>query len=125
MRSENISANQASLPQGISLKAKLAWQYFFENNAGWIAVKSDDGPWIVMDEAFDLNTGMVFTDQDSFVDWLEITAEEHLKDDPIEFLKSFVSVPDIIDEYVPETILTRIEAVDGSISAGDTEEQCY
>ena len=122
MRSENISANQASLPQGISLKAKLAWQYFFENNAGWIAVTTDDGSWIVMDEAFDLNASMVFPDQDSFVEWLETTAEEHLKDDPIEFLKSFVSVPDIIDESVAETILKRIEAVDGPMSVDETEE---
>ena len=122
MRSENISANQASLPQGISLKAKLAWQYFFENNAGWIAVTTDDGSWIVMDEAFDLNTSMVFPDQDSFVEWLETTAEEHLKDDPIEFLKSFVSVPDIIDESVTETILKRIEVVDGTVQAGEAEE---
>ena len=57
---EYISANQASCPEDISLKAKLAWKYFFENNAGWIAVKTDDGPWIVMDEGFDLNTSMVF-----------------------------------------------------------------
>ena len=122
MRREYISANQASRPEDISLKARLAWKYFFENNAGWIAVKTDDGPWIVMDEGFDLNTSMVFPEQDSFVEWLEITAEEHLKDDPIEFLKSFVSVPDIIDESVTETILKRIEVVDGTVQAGEAEE---
>ena len=122
MRRENISANPASRPVDILLKAKLAWQYFFENNAGWIAVTTDDGSWIVMDEAFDLNTSMVFPDQDSFVEWLETTAEEHLKDDPIEFLKSFVSVPDIIDESVTETILKRIEVVDGTVQAGEAEE---
>ena len=122
MRRENISANPASRPVDILLKAKLAWQYFFENNAGWIAVTTDDGSWIVMDEAFDLNTSMVFPDQDSFVEWLETTAEEHLKDDPVEFLKSFVSVPDIIDESVAETILKRIEVVDGTVQAGEAEE---
>ena len=122
MTRENISANPARRPDDIPLKAKLAWKYFFENNAGWIAVKTDDGPWIVMDEGLDLNTGLVFPDKDSFVEWLETTAEEHLKDDPIEFLKSFVSVPDIIDESVAETILKRIEGVDSPISVGEIEE---
>ena len=112
MRSENINADIAGRPENLSVKAKLAWQYFFEGFGGWIAVKTDDGRWIVMDEGFNLNKSIVFPDEDSFVQWLEVSAEDHLIIDTVDFLKCFVSVPDIIDESVSEAILKRIESVD-------------
>lgn len=82
--------SEASQPDGMSLKAQLAWDYFFEN--GWAVTRTEDGAYIVTDEACDLSTAGIYPDEESLITWLEEATEENLKDDPEDYLRTFVSI---------------------------------
>ena len=88
-------------PPVMSLKARLSWEYFFGFSCGgWAAVHTQDGCWIVTDEACDLATASVYPDDDSFIDWLESVADDHLGDDRVEFLQSFCRLPELVNDCV-------------------------
>lgn len=69
-----FTATMASMPENMSLKARLSWKYFFDG--GWAVVKAGDC-YICCDEALELATATVFPDEDSFISWLEAVATEH------------------------------------------------
>lgn len=102
-----FTATQAAPPNNLSLKARLAWKYFFE--AGWAIVHTADAPYIVTDESLDLTTATIFPEEDSFVCWLETVCREHLNDDPVGFLACFVSVPELVTESVAREIMKTLE----------------
>ena len=102
-----FTAMMATPPPNLSLKARLAWKYFFE--AGWAVVHTGDGSYIVTDESLDLTTATVFPDEDAFVSWLEAVCSEHFNDDPVGFLRGFVRVPELITEPVAAVIKLVIE----------------
>lgn len=102
-----FTATQAAPPPNLSLKARLAWKYFFE--AGWAVVKTQDGAIICTDEGCDLTTATVFPDEESFVMWLEATASSHLNDDPVGFLRGFVSVQELVTESVAREIMKALD----------------
>lgn len=102
-----FTGTQAAPPSNLSLKAKLAWKYFFE--AGWAVVKTQDGAIICTDESLDLTTATVFPDEDSMVGWLETVCSEHLNDEPVGFLTCFCSVPELVTESVAREIMKALE----------------
>lgn len=108
MSRENISftASPASKPENLTLKASLGWHYFFEN--GWAVVKTADGAYIVADEAMELSSATVFPDEEELLSWLESVVDDHLSDDPISFLRSFVTVDGLIDEFIAEAMVLKI-----------------
>lgn len=87
----------AAMPDGMSLKARLSWHYFF--NGGWAVVKAGDC-YICTDEGMDLTTATVFPDEDALVEWLEAVTTEHMEDDRIGFLQTFTSIPELITDTV-------------------------
>ncbi len=93
----------------MSLKAQLAWDYFFEN--GWAVTRTDDGIYIVTDEACDLYTAGIYSDEEALIDWLEEATEENLKDDPEDYLRTFVSIRGLLSTDV---VAAMIELVCGS-----------
>ena len=99
-----FTASIPAPPAYITLRAHLAYLYFFGDNrccsGGWALAHTDDGVWIVTDEACDLNTASVYPDDESFIAWLESTATAHLEDDRVEFLQNFVALPELIDDEV-------------------------
>ncbi len=55
-----------------------------------------------------LSTSAVYPDDEAFIDWLEQVTTDHLADDAVEYLKSFVTVPDLIDDFIAEALVLRI-----------------
>lgn len=102
----SFTASIPASPENLSLLTTLAYKYFFEN--GWAAVHLNSGEWICCDESCCLDDAMVFPDEESFVMWLEETAKSHLEDDPVEFLRLFCSVPELIDDFVAEAIMLKL-----------------
>lgn len=96
-----FTASMATPPENMSLKARLAWEYFFGAACGgWACVRTEDGAWIVTDEGCNLDTASIYPDDDSFIAWLEAVAEDHIGDDCIEWFRSFVAVPELVDNDV-------------------------
>lgn len=93
-----FTGTMATMPEGMSLKARLAWEYFF--NGGWAVVRTESGEFICCDEALDLTTATIFPDEDALIFWLEAVTTEHLEDDRIGFLSQFVSIPELMNECV-------------------------
>lgn len=89
-------------PEDLSLKARLAWKYFFEN--GWQITAACDSVYIVTDESHDLSGASIYPDEAELVEWLESTADAHIEDDPKGFLSTFVQVPDLLAPGVIEEI---------------------
>lgn len=82
-----FTAKQMEKPDGMSLKAQIAWDYFGFSSGGWCCTETQDGSVIVTDEAGVLDdSGLVFYDDVAFFDWLEEIADEHLADDAADFL---------------------------------------
>ena len=112
----NFTASEPEMPLNLTLRAKLAWIYFFTGSIpqleasrfSWEAIHTDSGSWIITDEACDLDTAQIFPDEESFIDWLESTASSHLSDDPVGFLQNFVSVRDLITPEVAAFIVEKV-----------------
>lgn len=102
-----FTAAMADPPANMSLRARLAWKYFFDGR--WAVVKTEGGEYICTDEALDLTTATVFPDEESFVIWLGTCASNHLNDDPVSFLRLFTSIPEMINEEVANVILKALE----------------
>lgn len=102
-----FNASPTTKPNNLSLRARLAWSYFFEN--GWACIHTADDAWIVTDESCDLERSMVFPDEEAFVSWLEETCSSHLADDPVAFLQTFCSIPELIMPSVAEAMLLALE----------------
>ena len=104
-----FTATSPAPPDGISLKATLSYLYFFGdshlNLRSWQCVRTCSGSWIVTDEACDLDECSVYPYDESFMLWLETVADEHLNDDPVEFLRNFVAVGELISPSVAEEIM--------------------
>lgn len=88
-------------PPQMSLKARLAWEYFFGSCCGgWAVARTSDGIWLITDEACDLDNAMIYPDDESFVSWLESVADDHISDDRVEWFRGFVRVPELVDNDV-------------------------
>ena len=117
----------AEKPEGMSLKAQLGWKYFFDG--GWAATTAGD-IWIITDEGCDLSYAQVFPDAESFVDWLESVVDDHLESDRLDFLRSFCSIPELVDDRVAEEMMRvidpgleeAIEKICGKCKKGDCSE---
>ena len=93
-----FTGTMATPPPNLSLKARLAWEYFF--NGRWAVVRVESGEFICTDEGMDPATATVFPDEDIFISWLEAVANEHLEENRISFLQNFTSIPELITDTV-------------------------
>ena len=88
-------------------------------------MKTQDSCFICCDEALDLTTATVFSDEDAFISLLEVVATEYLEDDRIGFLQTFTSMPELITGTVARemvnisTWLRRIKFLWGLICLED------
>ena len=112
-----FTGTMAEKPEGMSLKAQLGWKYFFEG--GWAVTKAGEVV-IVSDEGCDLQYAQVFPDEESFISWLESVVDDHLDSDRLEFLRSFVSVPELVNARVAEEMMSVINPDAGLEEAIDT-----
>lgn len=98
-----------SNPPEMPLKARLSWEYFFGLSCGgWAAVKTQAGCWIVTDESCDLTQARIYPDDDSFFEWLESVADEHLGEDRVGFLQNFSSIKELITDTVAQEMVKII-----------------
>lgn len=73
-----IEGNSAEKPEGMSVKAQMAWDYFFDH--GWACIKTGGDQFVVVDESFDLTNAELFPDEEALIEWLEAVADEHMED---------------------------------------------
>ena len=103
-----IHATQAAMPEGLSLKAKLMWRYYFEIG-DWGAVHhTDSGAWMVFNEHKDLNCFTTYEDEESFIRFLEHSATDYLELSPEEFIGTFMIEKDLLDKEIVEAIVRRV-----------------
>ena len=83
-----LDAKTLEKPENMPLKAELAWRYFNINDTcGWIAVEAGCIGVLLTDESGDLDcSSYIFATVNEFVQWLSDVADEHLEDEPREFL---------------------------------------
>lgn len=109
-----FTASPMSKPDDLSLKASLAWDYFF-NNGSWFCVETGDGGIIVTDETRNLSDAFVFYGYDSFLEWLESDATDKLAEDPTEYFRACGVVPDnLLSDSVVQAILATINSPDNA-----------
>lgn len=105
-----FTASPMSKPDDLSLKASLAWDYFF-NNGSWFCVESGDGGIIVTDESRNLNEAFVLPDYSSLLEWLEADATDKLAEDPAEYFRACGVVPDnLLSDSVVQALLSTVNA---------------
>lgn len=113
-----LTAATMKKPAGLSPKASLAWDYYF-NLGSWFAAELPDGSILVTDEGLDL-TGNCFCwaepSYDDFVNWLEEEANDKLSEDPAAFLAA---------AGLPEAFLTPpvLEALTTALSSEDKKQR--
>ncbi len=108
-----FTAEPMEKPEGMNLKAELAWSYFQFNRGCWQAAECGDGTIIIADESADLCTAQAFPDLSTFVEWLTDTADEMLTDDAANFLMGSSAIdPSLLWDDVREAILRHLNADD-------------
>ena len=117
-----FTASPLPKPEDMSVKARLAWDYFQFNNGGWMVSMSSCGSVIVTDEAGNISeSGICFGDMVCFLDWLEETADEHIKDGNTNFLSAWIN-PALLNTEVAEAafkILSAVEVQEPKLSPYD------
>jgi len=105
-----FTASPMSKPDDLSLKASLAWDYFF-NNGSWFCTETVDGSIIITDETRNLSGAFVLPDYTSFLEWLESDATDKLAEDPAEYFRACGVVPDnLLSDSVVQALLATINA---------------
>lgn len=92
-----FTAEAMKKPKNMSTLAELAWNYFDFPCGTWCVAKANDTV-IVTDESADFDSAVVFPDKDSFLDWLEHTAEANLC--CVEDARSFLIAAGAIGEAI-------------------------
>lgn len=89
------------MPDGMSMKAKLFWDYLEINKGGWLAAQCGEGAIIVTDESGLLSNAEVFPSEDDFIEWLERSAEDMLRNEPREILMAAGWInPRLLDDTI-------------------------
>lgn len=110
MNNITFTASPMSKPDDLSLKASLAWDYFF-NNGSWFCTETGDGGIIVTDETRNLNEAFVLPNYVSFLEWLESDATDKLAEDPAEYFRACGVVPDnLLSDSVVQALLATVNA---------------
>lgn len=111
-----FAATPLPKPEDMSVKARLAWDYFQFNNGGWLVAETADGSVVATDEGSNISeSGFVCPDLDSFVDYLEEVADERIKDGDTNFLSAWIK---------PELLNTEVaEAAFKILTAGNSENK--
>ena len=105
-----FSASPLPMPEDMPLKARLAWDYFKFNDGGWLVAETSDGAVIATDEGGNISeSGFVCPDLDSFVDYLEEVADDHIKDGNTNFLSPWIK-PELLNTEVAEAAFKILAA---------------
>lgn len=115
MNNITFTASPMSKPDDLSLKASLAWDYYKFNvgERNWFCVETADSSIIVTDETRNLRDAFVFSDYDSFLEWLESDATDKLVEDPAEYFRDCGVVPDnLLSDSVVKALLSTINSPD-------------
>ena len=104
-----VEGTPAEMPDGLSLKAQMGWEYYFGQEGRVCFSFSDgtinDGPWLVLGKNRDLNTAEVYIDDDAFFDFLKMNVDEKLEEEGAQkFFSRFVTVPDLVTEEVAQAM---------------------
>jgi len=109
MEKIRIEGTLAEQPVSLSTKAQLGWDYYFRQQ-DWLCFNLTDGTWLVCNEYHDLDSAETFTNDESFVDFLEKIVDDKLEEDgAAEFFSQFVAVPEIVSEEVAMAMKKVIE----------------
>lgn len=116
----NLTAKPITMPENMTLKARLQWKYLGINEGGWIAVECGDESIVVTDESGDLFNGFACPDVAAFIECLDLAAEDALNSDPF-VVKQFLSnsgavMEDLLSDDVMNAVLAVIQ--------GKDEESC-
>lgn len=112
-----FTAKQMEKPDGMSIKAKMAWDYLGFGSGGWCCVLIDNAV-IVTDESEDLEqNGTIFLNLPDFVSWLEDVFNDNMNGDPRAFLSG--------SGWVKESLLSDevITAIKNKIKADFTNQE--
>ena len=109
-----VEGTPAEMPDGLSLKAQMGWEYYFGQEGCVCFSFSDgtinDGPWLVLGKNRDLNTAEVYIDDDAFLDFLKTNVDEKLEEEGAQkFFSRFVTVPDLVTEEVAQAMRQVID----------------
>ena len=104
MEKIRVEGTLAEQPVALSIKAQLGWDYYFSQE-GWVCFYLTDGTWLVCNEDHDLDSAETFTNDESFIDFLEEIVDNRLEEDEaVEFFSQFVAVPELVSEEVASTM---------------------
>ena len=109
-----VEGTPAEMPDGLSLKAQMGWEYYFGQEGCVCFSFSDgtinDGPWLVLGKNRDLNTAEVYIDDEAFFDFLKTNVDEKLEEEGTQkFFSRFVTVPDLVTEEVAQAMRQVID----------------
>ena len=104
----------AEMPDGLSLKAQMGWEYDF-GQEGCVCFSFSDGtldggPWLVVGGNRDLNTAEVYINDDTFINSLKLDVDYALeKEGAQKFFSRFVTVPGLVTEEVAQAMRQVID----------------
>ncbi len=112
-----LTAATMQKPAGLSPKASMAWDYYF-NLGGWFVTELSDGSVLVTDESLYLTGNCTCWSEpsvDDLVLWLEEEANDKLSEDPTAFLTA---------AGLPEALLTSpvLEALTTALSSENKKQ---
>ena len=110
-------------PENLSLRARLAWDYFFKlRKPTWGVVKTNEGAWIIIFEDRNLEEAQIFKNDEHFIFLLEAMCTYELNDYPKDFLEHFTNVKEILTDDVVVAMKREILAAPTQVF-GHLEEQ--
>lgn len=106
-----FTAQQMEKPDGMSIKAQMAWDYLGFGSGGWCCALVDNVV-IVTDESEDLaQNGTIFLNLPDFTDWLEDVFNDNICEDPLPFLSGSGWVNEsLLNDEVILAIKNKIKA---------------
>lgn len=93
----HFTATQQSLPATISLKAKLAWHYFYR---GYDLIRTKNGCFLITRNNRNLDEAIAFATEAEFISHLERETDRALQTDSVKFFKSFVMFSELVTQNV-------------------------
>lgn len=110
MNNITFTAPPMTKPDDLSLKASLAWDYYFDKG-DWFCAETGDGGIIVTDESRDLSNAFVLPDYVSLLEWLESYSESMLENDPADYFRACGAIPDVLlSDGVVQALIAAVNA---------------
>ena len=94
-------ATQQPFPATASLKAKLAWSYFYR---GYDLIRTQNNFLLITRNNRTLDDAEAFMDEQRFLSHLEQKVDDALQTDKVKFFRSFVMFPELVTLDVAEAL---------------------